>query len=405
MHTSCSGCIAAKGCGWCNSKSSCLPLTLNSTCSEDWRSEPHTCALPAANRVGGVTRVVWARQQNKQLFGTMEDHNLQPSMTDLRPSSALVSRREMYLATVTVPASSSYLFTRMSTGGGFIAVYSEDQSWPTAMSASSNSGQTALIFAPVTVGASSAGPINLQAGMSYKLVSFAVFTSSQARHTVQLMSTTENSTAVDIDSANTSPVSLDCSELDSCLECSASTTCAWCGTSCRERGASPNCSGTEATDSTGCTACSDLVDCRECLTSTTALCNWQNNRCTDLADDVTPINVTTCPAPCMSHSTCDACLSETDEYASNVCSWCPSSNSCLDWSIMTSAYVFGQCKGWYRGTEGNEGCPDCSIATTCNTCLETDGCGWCHDPVCNVTLIDSCSVGIHCTSCSRLVTA
>ena len=211
-----------------------------------------------------------------------------------------------------------------------------------------------------------------------------------------------------------------CSARDDCQSCSADYRCAWCvmpgggaGNLCQDRNETSACLSV-ALESETCVVCGDFDDCADCADTPLADCAWQRNECalrTTLDNATAPViaDSAQCPITCSQRANCSECLTGTEDNAHELCSWCSSSNTCMDYGDYTMDSMFGQCQTWAVHTEG---CPSCSEHTSCSSCLARQDCGWCQmdaatfDTVGNGTCIDGTSTSyLSGTSDSYVATA
>ena len=196
-----------------------------------------------------------------------------------------------------------------------------------------------------------------------------------------------------------------CAARDNCQSCSADYRCAWCvmpGTGadnlCQDRNETSACASV-ALESETCVVCSDFDDCVDCADTPLADCAWQRNGCaprTTLDNATAPVitESTQCMMQCSQRANCSECMTGSEDNAHELCSWCSSSNTCMNYGDYTMDSMFGQCQSWATHTDG---CPACSDHTSCSSCLARQDCGWCqtdaatYDTAGNGTCIDGTS--------------
>nr|XP_026689374.1 multiple epidermal growth factor-like domains protein 8 isoform X2 [Ciona intestinalis] len=181
-----------------------------------------------------------------------------------------------------------------------------------------------------------------------------------------------------------------CNDLKSCRECnlhfSYQRSCMWINDQCVVNQCSNN-ETMENIHSFACSVCSDM-DCEDCYNS--AHCHWvpgnvtshnKNGYCEENTNNTTQVkktaplaihNYTMCFQQCSIFTSCNTCLSNYDDIS--VCLWSTQVNKCM--SVVESIL---QCSAGLCGHVVQLGsqCPTpCSYFTYCNHCLLNEGCGW-----------------------------
>ena len=126
--------------------------------------------------------------------------------------------------------------------------------------------------------------------------------------------------------------------------------------------------------------CADFIDCATCTQTPMDACVWANNACLRQRDlQGTPATATApsqCPVPCEQRTTCGECFAHDNFSSEHLCSWCPSTQTCLSFGEYTMTHHLGECRAWYRFNDEPQ-CQPCAGPTHCTDCFMQAECGWC----------------------------
>ncbi|XP_062505107.1 attractin-like isoform X2 [Corticium candelabrum] len=163
---------------------------------------------------------------------------------------------------------------------------------------------------------------------------------------------------------------IECSHYVECDACLSNSLCNWCSLSavCVPYNMTTLCSNENSvTNSSMCKRpCAVFRDYSHC--SQSVECSWSGKECLESTSAVQSA------LSCSRFSTCVTCARDLSS-----CLWCPSQRLCINDSIYSMSFPYGQCLEWLSSPRGSD-CPNsCSDYVSCDDCQYDISCGWCED--------------------------
>ncbi|XP_076035463.1 multiple EGF like domains 8 [Oratosquilla oratoria] len=202
----------------------------------------------------------------------------------------------------------------------------------------------------------------------------------------------------------------DCESQSNCMACLRDSKCGWCpilNTCILREDSLKLCMQSESDndvdhfltlDPKQCMTCNQYIYCDHCISS--GECEWlpEESYCARKGRFQDAVREEgKCPTPCHRRKTCLSCLGDPGR-----CAWCEETQECFLFSVYTSVYQYGSCRAWLdedhtnvtflatlaanaqksmssSSTGSSLECLVCERHKTCSACLESLGCGWCHN--------------------------